>query len=50
MSYGQIPLRKANGNLLILMWRWNYNADFNDCFIAASFIKNYKLLKNSVTD
>jgi len=26
----------------------NYNADFNDCFIAASFIKNYKLLKNSV--
>jgi hypothetical protein len=21
------------------------NADFNDCLIAASFIKNYKLLK-----
>ena len=27
----------------------NYNADFNDCFIAASFIKNDKLLKNSVS-
>ena len=25
------------------------NADFNDYTIAASFIKNYKLLKNSVT-
>jgi hypothetical protein len=25
------------------------NADFNGCSIAASFIKNYKLLKNSVT-
>jgi len=24
------------------------NADFNDYTIAASFIKNYKLLKNSV--
>jgi len=21
MSYGQIPLRKANGNQLIVMWR-----------------------------
>ena len=26
------------------------NADFDDHTIAASFIKNYKLLKNSVTD
>jgi hypothetical protein len=25
------------------------NADFDGCTIAASFIKNYKLLKNSVT-
>jgi hypothetical protein len=25
------------------------NADFNEYRIAASFIKNYKLLKNSVT-
>jgi len=24
------------------------NADFDGCIIAASFIKNYKLLKNSV--
>ena len=50
MSYGQIPLRKANENQLNSHVEVNpINADFNGHTIAASFIKNYKLLKNSVT-
>ena len=50
MSYGQIPLRKANENQLMSCGGETINADFYDCISAASFIKNYKLLKNSVTD
>ena len=34
----------------IFMWRDAINADFDGYTIAASLIKNYKLLKNSVTD
>ena len=45
MSYGQIPLRKANENQCYSCGGETINADFNDCFIAASFIKNYNVLK-----
>ena len=49
MSYGQIPLQKANENQSIIHVEVKtINADFNVYSIAASFIKNYKLLKNSV--
>ena len=50
MAYGQIPLRKANENQLNSHVEVNpINADFNGYTIAASLIKNYKVLKNSVT-
>ena len=50
MSYGQIPLQKANENQSIVHVEVKaINADFDVCSIAASLIKNYKLLKNSVT-
>jgi hypothetical protein len=46
MSYGQIPLRKANEKATHShVGVKAINADFNDCFNAASFIKNYNVLK-----
>jgi hypothetical protein len=49
MSYGQIPLRKANEISTVTHVEVKaIKADFNVWHIAASFIKNYKALINSV--